>query len=851
MDRFVRLWQHPLARALSILTLVVLLLGSGAAVAGRGRTAQAAPSGCQLNAAHGSIQHVIYLQFDNVHFTRTNPNVPSDLEQMPHLLNFLEDNGVLLTNHHTPLISHTADDILTSLTGLYPNHHGVPVANSYDYFDSSGVPHNTSAFKYWPDPVDGSTDSLPNMITTGQKNTPAPWVPFTRVGCDVGAAGTANLELENANAITILAGPTSLAANANVGDTNIKVNSVKGFTAGQTIGIDAGASFESDTIAPGGVGTPGATGTGLTLTNPLIMAHTAGVRVYAYTVNSGGDITTVFGAGSPEWNEARDSQSAPSGTAQRGLAQTDFVGIAIHCAQTSASKCSGNPNARADALPDEPNGYSGFQALYGTKYVDPAIAGGACVNDTAGAAITDPDNQCGFPGFDGMLAKNTLGYLAQMQESGVPITYGYISDAHDVHVPSTATDSYQSHANGPGEVESTPPGGYEGQLQAYDAAFAAFFQNLAAHGIDQTNTLFIITADENDHFAGGAGTPAGCDGVTTACSYTHTTCTTLSTCPANQLGEVDANIRGLLAPDYPGGVPAFDIHFDDAPTFYVNSNPGRTDPNLRTLERNVGALTSLDPYVRDSNGNVQTINLTAALADTVEEQNLHLINADPARTPNFTLFANPDFFFETFDPCTISPGPPPVTVSECVNSGFAWNHGDFQPDIVTTWLGMVGPGVAQQGVDSTTWSDHTDIRPTILALLGLKDDYSHDGRVLLEDVEGGALPFSLRQKQDTLIQLGAVYKQLDASVGQFGLDTLHISTVAVASGSASDDTTYTRLESDLTNFGSQRDALASQIITMLEQAEFNNQPINQQQAQNLINQGQALLAQVHAEAQRV
>jgi hypothetical protein len=69
----------------------------------------ATSAGCNLQSAKGQIQHVIYIQFDNVHFRRDNPNVPSDLEQMPHLLNFLETNGTFLTNHHTPLISHTAD----------------------------------------------------------------------------------------------------------------------------------------------------------------------------------------------------------------------------------------------------------------------------------------------------------------------------------------------------------------------------------------------------------------------------------------------------------------------------------------------------------------------------------------------------------------------------------------------------------------------------------------------------------------------------------------------------------------------------------------------------------------------
>ena len=70
-------------------------------------------SGCDLNSFNHQIQHVIYIQFDNVDFRRDNPNVRSDLEQMPHLLNFLKNNGTLLTNHHTPLIAHTADDIIT------------------------------------------------------------------------------------------------------------------------------------------------------------------------------------------------------------------------------------------------------------------------------------------------------------------------------------------------------------------------------------------------------------------------------------------------------------------------------------------------------------------------------------------------------------------------------------------------------------------------------------------------------------------------------------------------------------------------------------------------------------------
>jgi len=55
----------------------------------------ATQSSCKLNSEDGKIKHVIYIQFDNVHLRRDNPNVPSDLEQMPHLLNFIKSNVTL------------------------------------------------------------------------------------------------------------------------------------------------------------------------------------------------------------------------------------------------------------------------------------------------------------------------------------------------------------------------------------------------------------------------------------------------------------------------------------------------------------------------------------------------------------------------------------------------------------------------------------------------------------------------------------------------------------------------------------------------------------------------------------
>jgi hypothetical protein len=686
---------------------------------------------CQLG-DHGQVKHVIYLQFDNTHYNSDASGVASDLQQMPHLLDFLTKNGTLFTNDHTILISHTAGGILSSLTGLYPDRQGQTVSNAYGYFPPSGVPAFSSSFKYWTSPVDPVADTKPNMITDTGLTTPAPWVPFTRAGCDVGGVGTANLELEN--------------------------NSTA----------------------------------------------------------STGDITNVFGNGSPEWNETVANP-------QRG--QTDFVGIAIHCSQATSSACATDASAKPDPLPAEPGGYTGFKALYGAKYVDPAIAkGSACVNDTSGAAITDPVGICGFPGFDGMLAKNTLGYVAAMQESGVPVTYGYISDAHDLHVPVLSSDSYSSSATGPGELA------HEQQLKAYDDAFAAFFDDLQHHGINKDNSLFVITVDEGDHFAGGTGTPqAGQNWLV----YDHRTCTILTACPSNQIGEVGANIKALLATTDPTLSTAnYDIHTDDAPTFYVNGQPGPTDPTVRKLERAAASTSAIDPYE-----NAASVRIAQRLADPVEEQALHMVNDDPSRTPTFTMFGNPDFFFQTSNPCTNLP--------VCVTPGFAWNHGDFQDEIGSTWVGFVGPGVnhAKDGVNATTWTDHTNVRPTILSLVGLKDDYVDDGRVLVEALKPGNVPHGLSTPR--VQQLLAVYEQLNASFGGFAMDTLKASTKALGSNDAGDGT-YTSIEASIASLTSQRNALATQIKAAFNNAAFNGATITDAQASGWITQANTILASAHS-----
>jgi hypothetical protein len=698
--------------------------------------AMAAGGTCALNSAHGNIQHVIYIQFDNTHFLRDNPNVPSDLEQMPHLLNFMRNNGTLLTNDHTILISHTAGGILSSLTGVYPDRHGQTVSNSYVRTSSTGGFSFPSSFGYWTDVVSSSnTPTVPNMVTPDGTNAPAPWVAFTRAGCDVGAVATANIVLEN-------------------------------------------------------------TGTGAT-----------------------GDITKVFGNGSPQWNEAVASAAAAPGTAARAKAQTDFVGYAIHCAQGS-DLCA---NGQDDLLPQEPGGYTGFKGLFGAQAINPLLTGqpaSAPLTDLLGAPITDPYGQAGFPGFDGMSAAVSLAYVAAMQEKGIPVTYAYISDAHDFHgVSGNAHAAY-----GPGSA------GYVQQLKAYDDAFAAFFARLAADGITRENTLFVFTVDEGDHFVGVRKTD--CDGVTTPCVY-----------GANEIGEINSNIDALVSEQFPtlatqflgSAAPnAFTVHGDDAPPFYLaNKGAGplsQTDPLTREFERAIASLTAVNPYTGS------TDSLMVRMADQTEMKALHMFTAgDAARNATFVLFADPDYFITDY---------PASTCKTCINPAYAWNHGDIQPEIAQTWLGLVGPGVRKLGA-SDTWTDHTDVRPTMLTLLGLKDSYVHDGRTIVEALHQWAVPESLRAHRETLVRLGAMYKQINAAFGHFARATLTASTNALKSGSSTDDSVYTTTDTKIEQLTNQRDALAARMKSALDAAAFNGDAIDERKARKLIDEGEELLERAH------
>jgi len=331
--------------------------------------------------------------------------------------------------------------------------------------------------------------------------------------------------------------------------------------------------------------------------------------------------------------------------------------------------------------------------------------------------------------------------------------------------------------------------------------------------------------------------------VTTPCTYA-----------AGTFGELGGNMTGLLATQK-GDTTPFAMQFSAAPAFYVTGNPGPEAPEVRSLEHDVAGLTANNPFAGEPN---QLI--TNYLASPAEEAILHLVNADPARTPTFTLFAKPDYFFTTGaancnTPCV------------AVNPDFAYIHGTYTAELNTTYLGMAGPGVRHLGLDGTTaadgpnsagpnsgqvtvpdsgttgtWIDETDIRPTLMYLTGLTDDYIHDGRAISEVLAhpNGAL------SAPGVESLGACYKQLNSSVGQFGTDTLKASTVAVESSTPGDGK-FKSVNAKLSALENQRDKLAITIKDDLNSAAFGNETING--VNGLTNHCQAIIAQAAGLAQ--
>jgi hypothetical protein len=805
-------------------------------------------TGCQL--ANG-VQHVFYVGFDNFHLRRdnsnsvandgdqndnTDTNIPSDLEQVPALYNFLRGTshtpattqssnwadgrnttysdgssypgGTLLTNEHTPLISHTSVDFTSEYTGVYGDRNGIATSqNSEAAYTNALTPGDSnlpvgfsSGFAYWTDPV--NTTFIPgdttNVFTTqsqnGAVNPPAPWEPFTEAGCDVGAVSATGFVLENASSA-------------------------------------ADESTSSVTFGTGSPpGTPNDEGLAVHCANPAVNPNT---------------ICTLAGSDS-------DVKTVP------------------------------------DTLSGDP-GYTGYSVMFGNRFIAPAINDRLNNQNTGGsqtlALLPGRPSTSSFPGFNGEDGNYTLGYTLDMQQAGIPVTFGYLSDAHDCHTAlyadygdpnPPAGDSKCNYTDAPGASDPLFRGspsaqafgsgeaGYENYLHQLNSDFQSFFDQAKADGYTTANTEFVFYSDENDHVSEGTPANPTCDGVTTPCQWNHSgvngsteeTSTAGNPVPG-QIGETFVNLDSTLPSESQYANQPYFINPDSAPEIYLENGtganpqlgtPAQTAPNVRQFERDLSNATYTDPYTGSSS------HVVNQAADQAELSALHMVTADPLRSPTEVAFSPGADFVNSVpaagafnssssttlsDPTSnayngcnaISTTPVP---SACSESTFTYVHGDFAPETNDTWAGIVGPGVLNLGSYGGVWTDHVDIRATLLDLVGLHDSYTPDGRVITQilNPRDSADPENtpaLHSIGSTLI--GTVLKVINAPVYEtsegakdgFGTATLDADTAALASGSSTSDSLYTTVESDISSVTAQRNAVVANIQASLMAAELNNE----------------------------
>jgi hypothetical protein len=791
---------------------------------------------------------VIVLGWDNFHFNRDNPNVPSDLEQVPALYNFIKGNGTLLTNFHTPLISHTATDFLTGYTGVYGDQHGIPIANSFGAYNPDGTAGNVSSFAYWTDPMALSStttvSATSNNVTLGAGNT------TINVGSSANLPSSGSITLD-----TSLGRQLVTVVSKGTGTVTVSGGSGTLFTGA---GVYKSTDLTPQMVNPLYTNQPA----------PWVPFTKAGCDVGNVATanmvleNTGLDVATVFGTSGPEINDPDKFGN--------------FLGVAVHCAQGTA--CNSAPNAKNDTLANEPGGYTGFHALYGQKYVAPFLGGTGTGNTTIndvynGAPFTASDGKTyapqtitKFPGFDGQSAAYSLGYVADMQEHGIPVTYAYLSDAHDCHTAITPTNSFcvgNVKAFGPGED------GYEAYLQSTEAAFEKFFQRLDADGINKSNTLFVFNSDEADRvdqFFGVPGalsstapTPPDCDGINHTCVYTHNaTANPVTTAVQGQLGEVAVNLGQVLPEPSLTALKGAYTHRDSALALSLANQPTDSSAVVKQMASDLVAAAIYNPFKAPGANALQTNeNLTNYLADQVEEGILHTVTADPLRTPSITDFAQPWAYIQEAGNCGGTVTNFNSGSRSCTDSGFAYVHGDYDPEPITgpapdvkamsannTWVGFVGPNVATNGTDWKTLGDEVDIRPTLLYLAGLTDAYQHDGRVLTELLRQPSKALAGNKIDD----LGLTLKQLDmaASPGLdrplgdnqpegFAGDTMLAVTAAAKAGDVS------KYDTLVTILGHERDAVVTDIQEILDAAAFQGvAPASSQVAVDLAD-GRCLL----------
>ena len=371
--------------------------------------------------------------------------------------------------------------------------------------------------------------------------------------------------------------------------------------------------------------------------------------------------------------------------------------------------------------------------------------------------------------------------MADMQEAGIPVTYGYISDLHERKADTRTGCTHRDAATTAGRPLGPGDSCYVDERAALRRGVPEVLRaprrrrhHAGEHAVrDQRRGERPVRRRERR--PGDAADPG-------RLRRRH---------HAVQLRDrPDRRAAGEHQGPALGTASAANTQFDIEPqgaAIYVHGQPAANDPAVRQLERDTAAMTN---------------RTTRTAASTTRRSR----STRPARSSSACCTCRrPIRCGRRRTRCSRSRTTSSRTSGPnvSINTSFAYDHGYYSPNIDITWVGMAGPGVATNGVDGPqpadgnqahdpestntvpqastdgTWVEETDLRPTMLHLTGLSDDYQSDGHVITQALT--SVPSALAATAD----LAKGYDQINSSVGQFATDTLLADTKALARGSAS------------------------------------------------------------------
>ena len=440
----------------------------------------------------------------------------------------------------------------------------------------------------------------------------------------------------------------------------------------------------------------------------------------------------------------------------------------------------GNTNAKPDPLPDEAGGYSGYKALFGAKYVNPAITGGSpSVNEINGNPITDQFNQPGFPGFDGMFAE-------QHARRGRPDAGG--RDPGDVRVHLRRARHARQRGRDPHRLRAR-----RGRLRPAAQGLRQRVRRASSPGSRTTGSRRTTRSSSSPS---RRATTSPAPRRTTPLRRRHGVLHVRA--PGHTVTEVNGDLKRLVATyNASHGTSAttnFSVHSDLAPNVYITGNPARDSSTARTLEQAMSRHERDQPALEPAGEPVRGDGRPGRGEDSAHVDSRSGRTADVHAVRTRRLL--PERLVD--DPCANN------DLSACVFlPNTAAPHADVRVEprrhpagdrIDVDRLGRARDREEGRAPTRLLHRPHRRAADDARAARAEGRLRRPTAASITEFLKDDALPKSL--KGGKVEELGQAWKQINASFGQFAADTLTASTGALASNTLGDSHVHEHRERD-------------------------------------------------------